>query len=114
MAFIDSFSVGLDGLPRKEINHKNVLKILNKTGRFSCFEASDNQDIASFMTALCRSRYIEIYTPDCYKAKPEPGGAIGCDQGTYPWTYVRVTDDGKRLMNSSPNRGGYVEAQENN
>lgn len=96
--FIDSFSVGLDDLPRKEITEVNVLRILNEQGRFSTFEASANDTIARFMTRLMKGSLVESYVPDRYKAKPEPGGAVGYDQDTYPWTYVRLTPAGKKLI----------------
>jgi hypothetical protein len=97
--FVDRFSAGLDEMKRKDQRDPlKVLTVLARTGRFSCFEASENADIAKTMTALMRGPLIESYVPDSYRGKPEPGGAVAPDQSTYPWTFVRLTEAGKAAL----------------
>ncbi|WP_261534453.1 hypothetical protein [Burkholderia multivorans] len=77
MIFIDCFSVGLDDLPKKKQgNIAEVLRVLQKCGRFSCFEASANSTIAATMTTIYQGGYIETK-----------------DLG-YPWTKVKLTAKG--------------------
>jgi len=95
--FIDSFSVGLDDLKGSDMTVANVLRILDREGRFSCFEASANPRIAAMMTNILRGPYVEEHTPDRYKGKIEPDGR-GPDCDTYPWTYVKITDTGRVAM----------------
>lgn len=97
--FVDRFSAGLDDMPRKDQRSQiKVLRVLARTGKFSCFEASENQVIAGTVTALMHGPWIERYVPDSYKGKPEPGGAVAPDQDTYPWTFVRLTDAGREVL----------------
>lgn len=96
--FIDCFSVGLDEIPRKEVTPERVLAILHKKGRFSVWEASAHPTIARLMTALMRGPYVKSYVPESYKGKLEPEGTYGPDQDTYPWTYVRLTEQGLKLI----------------
>lgn len=99
LTFVDCFSVGLSDLKQGDAaDLAKVLRILAETGRFSCFEASDNPTIARTMTRLMHSDLVEQYTPEAYKAKPEPGGARARDQDTYPWTFVRLTKKGRALI----------------
>ena len=85
--FICSFTSGLDDLPRKQqAQFEPVLRVLEATGRFSVFEATANQTIAKTMTRLMRSGYVE---------------SMG---GAYPWTKVRLTEAGKKLIATS--KGG--------
>lgn len=73
--FIDSFSVGLDDLTKKDqANDEAILRVLRKTKRFSCFEASANPTIASTMTRLCKTRLTTDLT---------------CG---YPWAAVTAID----------------------
>ena len=69
-----SFSAALDSLTRKQqADEEAVLAVLHQTGRFSCFEASENPTIAATMTRLCRKRL-----------KTEDAG--------FPWTRVVAID----------------------
>ena len=78
---IDRFTAGLDDLSRKEQrDHVAVLRVLHRTGRFSVFEASANQGIAGTMTKIMQSGWVVD---------------VG---GEYPWTKVRLTDAGLRLI----------------
>ena len=96
--FVDSFSVGLDDLRGKDRTMKNILSILEKHGRFSCFEASANKWIAGTMTTLMRGTLIEQFVPDSYKGRREKDGCIAPNQNTYPWTYVRLTNAGRKML----------------
>lgn len=79
--FVDRFSVGLDELTRKQQRStKDVLRVLHQAGRFSQFEASDNDVIARTMTTIMAGDLVE-----------KLGGA-------YPWTEVRLTDKGLALI----------------
>ena len=102
--FIDSFSVGIDELSRKDAsNELLVLGIISKAGRFSCFEASDNPTIAATMTRLMHGPLVEKYLPESYKGQMEPGGdARAPDSDTYPWTYVRLTPAGRAALSDLP------------
>ena len=74
---IDRFSAGLDDLARTEQGDLGaVLRVLHRTGRFSCFEACENPTIAATMTTICQGGYVETK-----------------DAG-YPWTKVMLTAKG--------------------
>lgn len=80
--FIDSFSVGIDELPRKQQGDiAAVLRVLHEHGKFSTFEASDNDTIARTMTVICQGGYVE------------------CKDLGYPWTKVKLTEKGIAEMN---------------
>lgn len=79
--FIDRFSAGLDDLTIREgADPAVVLKVLDRTKRFSCFEASANQTIAGTVTMLFKRGYVT-----------DLGGG-------YPWTKVALTDSGRALI----------------
>lgn len=93
---IDRFSVGLDDLTRKQqADHIQVLKVLNRTGRFSCFEASENQVIANTMTRLLNKACTTV-NPDGKKLYH--GLLLKTTGGAYPWTTCELTEAGKRLI----------------
>jgi hypothetical protein len=75
-------------MPRKDQRDiAKVLQVLERRGRFSVFEATDNQTIAATMTRLSHSDLIET------------DNSCG-----YPWTTVKLTDAGKRyLQDAKPN-----------
>jgi hypothetical protein len=78
---VDRFSAGLDDLSRKDqADSAAVLRVLKRTGKFSVFEASENQTIADTMTRIMRSGWVET---------------LG---GEYPWTAVRVTQAGDAFL----------------
>lgn len=80
--FICDFSSGLDDMPRKDQRDiAKVLRVLDKCGRYSVFEATDNQTIATTMTKLCKSDLIETEN--------------SCG---YPWTMVKLTEAGRRYL----------------
>lgn len=83
--FVCDFSSGLDDMPRKDQRDiSKVLRVLDQCGRFSVFEATDNQTIATTMTKLCHSNLIET------------DNSCG-----YPWTTIKLTDAGRKLLESS-------------
>lgn len=82
---IDRFSAGLDDLNRKQQgDHVAVLRVLHLTGRFSCFEASENQTIARTMDYILHDGLIET-----------------TDNG-YPWTGVKLTQKALDLIGETP------------
>lgn len=101
--FIDSFSAGLDEIPRSKLTKDRVLQVLNRTGRFSVFEASAYPKIARLMTDIMASDLVERYVPASYRGKLEPEGTRGPDQDTFPWTYVRLTAAGRAALQASEN-----------
>lgn len=77
--FLDRFSAGLDDLTRRQQgSDEAVLRVLDRTGRFSIFEATDNDTIARTMTRLQRAKFIET------------DNSCG-----YPWTKVKLTPAGR-------------------
>ena len=73
--FLDSFT-SLDELTRKQQRDEEaVIAVLRKTGRFSVFDATANDDIARTMTRLCANRLTTDHE------------AMG-----YPWTVVTHID----------------------
>lgn len=83
--FICDFSSGLDDMPRKDQRDiEKVLRVLDQCGRFSVFEATANQTIATTMSRLCRSNLIEA------------DNSCG-----YPWTKVKLTEAGRALLEKS-------------
>ena len=76
------FTAGLDELTRKQQKDiATVLRVLQKTKRFSVFEATANQVIAKTVTVLFERGLIE-----------------NTKQGTFPWTHVTLTDAGERFL----------------
>lgn len=79
--FVDRFTVGLEDLKRWQQRDKfAVARVLAKEGRFSIFEATENQTIARTMEALDRCGWFVF----------EPQG--------FPWTKVTLTDAGRLAL----------------
>lgn len=80
--YICNFSA-LGELPKKDYkNMLAVLKVLERVGKFSCFEI--NGALALTMTRIINMEMIE------------------CDNSIgYPWTLVKLTDKGNSLINVS-------------
>lgn len=86
--YLCSFASGLDDLSLKEQGDPaEVLRVLHKTGRFSCFEASANQIIAGTITALFHGVHKHLIRK------------IG---GEYPWWRVELTGAGRALIGALP------------
>jgi hypothetical protein len=62
-----------------------VLAVLAKEGRFSVFEATENDVIAKTMTWLLEQGYIEV------------DNSMG-----FPWSEAKVTEKGRRLLHDHP------------
>jgi hypothetical protein len=84
--FLDSFSGAIDDMTRKDQrNAIKVLHVLAKHPRFSTFDATANNGIATTLTYLFREEFIVDSRP-----KQE-----------YPWHQVEVTEKGKSLLGSA-------------
>ena len=82
---IDRFSAGLDELTRKQQKDIScVLKVLDATGRFSVFEATENQHIAKTMDLVMKQKLVWVDR----------------EKSNYPWTYVTLTDAGRAVLAS--------------
>jgi len=93
---IDRFSAGLDDLTRKQqADHIAVLRVLARTGRFSCFEASENDTIARTMDRLIHKGCTTV---DADGKKTAHGALLKLLGGDYPWMTVEITEAGKRLI----------------
>lgn len=94
--FVCSFSEGLDDLKRKDqANAVAVLRVLQRAGRFSIFEATANQTIARTMSRLCHKGY-SVFRDG---VRTDYGKLIDTDNSCgYPWTNVTLTEGGKRLL----------------
>lgn len=85
---VDRFATGLADLTRRQQRDSDaVIAVLRRTGMFSCFEASDNPDIAATMTRLCKTRLTTDHE------------SVG-----YPWTKV-VAIDGVPLAIKEESKG---------
>jgi hypothetical protein len=81
---IDCFSAGLDDLKRKQQGDlATVLRVLDRTKRFSVFEATANDAIARTMTTIMHGGY----------ARNVGGG--------FPWTNVEITKKGRALIDAA-------------
>ena len=96
---ICSFSSGLDELTRHQQGDVvAVLKTLKARGRFSSFEATANEKIATLMTRLCHKGFSVIRNG----VRTDYGRLIKTDTSTgYPWTGVTLTDGGERLLSDA-------------
>lgn len=95
---IDRFSAGLDDLTRvQQADHLAVLRVLARTGRFSCFEASDNDVIARTMTRLMHKGCTTVVNGK----KTAHGVLLKTTGGAYPWTTCELTEAGKRLIEAA-------------
>lgn len=98
--FIDRFSAGLDELTRKQqADPAAVLRVLQKTKRFSCFEASANETIGRTVTRLIH-KGAEVVKPDGSRKKY--GKLLEMVGGNYPWTHVELTDGGIAYLEDHP------------
>lgn len=99
VVFIDSFTEGLDELPRRQQSDPAaVLRHLARVKRFSIFEATATPSLAKTMDHLFgRSKPGEKW-PGPPKLR-DVGGA-------YPWTYVELTDEGKAFLRSAGESDG--------
>lgn len=95
----DRFSAGLDDLTRKQqADHVEVLRVLARTGRFSCFEASENATIGRTITRLLHKGCTMVGADG---VKTEYGLLLKRAGGDYPWTNVELTESGKRMIDEA-------------
>lgn len=100
ISHIDTFSSGLDGLTRnQQADHIAVLRVLQRAGRFSTFEATENDTIARTMDRLCHKGLV-LKQPD--GTKTTVGRLLTVTGGEYPWTTCELTDAGKKLLEDNP------------
>ena len=81
---IDSFSSGLDDMKRKD--QRDVVAVMRKLAtmtRYSIFEVTDNNDIATTMSDIVKRGLIET------------------TGGKYPWTTFKITEAGQRLIDEA-------------
>ena len=77
------FTVGIEDMPaKKQRNPYDVARVLARHGRFSAFEAADNQTIAATMDWLYASGWFDFDTESC----------------GYPWTKAALTDAGRTAL----------------
>ena len=96
---ICSFSAGLDEMKRKDqADPVKVLRVLAKCGRYSVFEATDNQTIAEMMTRLLGKKMIVVKDG----TRHEYGVLLEATGGQYPWTEIELTQGGKWLLEDNP------------
>lgn len=102
-AIICSFSGGLDSLPRKsQRDIVAVLRVLQRAGRFSVFEATANDTLATMMTRLCNQGYSTVRNG----VRTDYGRLIETDNTCgYPWTKVTLTEAGLRLLADAATKG---------
>lgn len=95
--YIDCFSAGLDDLTRKQqADHIEVLRVLARTGRYSIFEATENEVIARTMDRLLwKSCRTVVGGVRMFNGRGLLLTRIG---GQYPWVEVALTEAGKRLL----------------
>lgn len=80
--FLDSFSVGLDVLTRRQqADVATVLSVLAREKRYSVFEATANQVIATTMDRIVRDGLITTDT--------------SCG---FPWTRCELTEKGRLML----------------
>ncbi len=91
----DWFSTELDDLTRKQqADHIEVLRVLARTGRYSIFEATENEVIALTMDRLLWVPFVSSSNG----VITDHGLLIKKTGGQYPWSDVEVTEAGKRLL----------------
>jgi hypothetical protein len=92
--FIDRFTCLDDLKGKNRSDPAKILAVLEKTGRFSCFDV-DNR-MASAMTWLCNSSgWIKCQH---YETVPDKDGYGTHQRDLYPWTYVTLTDAGRAAL----------------
>jgi len=94
-----SFSAGLDDMRRADqTDPVKVLRVLERSGRFSVFEATANDAVARMMTRLYHKALI-------YRGKNYGGPMLKQDQSmSFPWTKVVLTDVAKQLLADHPEK----------
>ncbi|MBC7620609.1 MAG: hypothetical protein H7293_16765 [Candidatus Saccharibacteria bacterium] len=95
-----SFSSGIEDMKRKDQRDVvKVLRVLAAAGRYSVFEATANQTIASMMDKICHKGCTLVAANGI---KRNYGPLIVRTGGAYPWTEIELTAGGKRLLEDNP------------
>ena len=90
------FSSGLDDMKRKDQRDVvKVLRILSQCGRFSVFEATENQTIARMMDNILHKGCTIIGTDGIKKTY---GILAISNGGDFPWTNIELTSGGRQLL----------------
>lgn len=98
--FICSFSAGIDDLTRKQqADPLHILRILERTKRFSVFEATANDVIARTMTKMMHKGCKRLM-PD--GTRKNYGVLLSHIGGDYPWTKVQLTDGARQMLEDNP------------
>lgn len=96
-----NFSTDLDDMKRKDqADPVKVLRVLQRTGRYSVFEATANMTIARMMTRLHHKGMTRVLPDGTRREYGKLIRTVG-DSG-YPWTKVELTEGGKRLLEDNP------------
>lgn len=100
--FLDRFTC-LDDLKGKDrADPLKILAVLDKTGRFSCFDVDTR--MASTITWLCNSSgWIRTEHDEVVK---DPDGYGSRTRSLYPWTSVTLTDAGRAAISSTTQGSG--------
>lgn len=99
--FLCSFTSGLDDLTRKQQRDPvSVLRVLKDTGRFSVFEATANQTIAVMMDRLMHKGCSVVRNG----VRTDYGRLIEKTDGDFPWTNVKLTAGGIRLLSDAESK----------
>jgi hypothetical protein len=97
---ICSFSSGLGNMKRKDQKDVvKVLRVLDQCGRYSVFEATDNQTIAAMMDCITRKKCTLVGKD---RVEREYGRLLRRTGGAYPWTEIELTEGGKQLLKDNP------------
>ncbi|OYQ41081.1 hypothetical protein CHU94_08195 [Rhodoferax sp. TH121] len=95
-----SFSSGLDDMKRKDQRDVvKVLRILAQCGRFSVFEATANQTIATMMDKILHKGCTLVAADG---TKRNYGLLLKTTGGAFPWTEIELTAGGKQLLEDNP------------
>ena len=84
VVFLDTFSGDVADLPRKKRTDIEVLKVLSKSPRVSCFDMVEHTWLRNIICRLLSKQAVHAV-----------------DEG-FPWTQYRVTASGKLLLSEAP------------
>ena len=95
-----SFTSGLDEMKRKDQGDAvKVLQVLERTKRFSVFEATANNTLARTISNIMSRGYSVIIRES--GERRDYGKLVERTGGAYPWVNIELTDGGKRLLSDT-------------